>query len=121
MERGNFSAAAGFGAFKADRFGVFRYVKTAYKDGDEADEKHLLRFLRDDPIRVDHGSTQLRQRPHPFLPLWCRRDGRQHLVCWLDQCRIPANSLVTLVSTSSSWTMVLMMPTRPSFTSPRTV
>lgn len=23
MERGNFSAAAGFGAFKADRFGVF--------------------------------------------------------------------------------------------------
>lgn len=26
MERGNFSAAAGFGAFKADRFGVFRYV-----------------------------------------------------------------------------------------------
>jgi hypothetical protein len=26
MERGNFSAAAGFGAFKADRYGVFRYV-----------------------------------------------------------------------------------------------
>jgi transketolase C-terminal domain/subunit len=24
MERGNFSAAAGFGAFKADRYGVFR-------------------------------------------------------------------------------------------------
>ena len=23
MERGNFSAAAGFGAFKADRYGVF--------------------------------------------------------------------------------------------------
>jgi hypothetical protein len=26
MERGNFSAAAGFGAFKADRYGVFRLV-----------------------------------------------------------------------------------------------
>jgi len=26
MERGNFSAAAGFGAFKADRYGVFRSV-----------------------------------------------------------------------------------------------
>ena len=29
MERGNFSAAAGFGAFKADRFGVFRSARSA--------------------------------------------------------------------------------------------
>jgi len=30
MERGNFSAAAGFGAFKADRYGVFRLVQSPF-------------------------------------------------------------------------------------------
>lgn len=36
MERGNFSAAAGFGAFKADRYGVFRSVVTTSRQGDIA-------------------------------------------------------------------------------------
>ena len=102
MERGNFSAAAGFGAFKADRFGVFSTFS--------AFSEMIISELT--MARLNFANV-LTHFSHSGVD-----EMADNTWCVAGQANpIRADVSVTLVSTSSSLTMVSRTDTRQSCTS----
>lgn len=55
--------------------GMFCYQDFIHPEVNNRIAQYLFSFLWNDHLRIDHGSSQLCQRSHPLLSLWCRRDG----------------------------------------------
>lgn len=120
MERGNFSAAAGFGAFKADRQGVFRWVTTRIvADLGSTFSAFSEMIISELTMARLNFANVLTHFSHSGVDemadnTWYARSFR------VAPC-LRADVAATLVSTSSSSTTDSRTGTRPSCTSRRTV